>query len=95
MNDVNELRDILFDAIRRVKAGTLEIDKAESIRGLSAQVIETAKVEVAYLKATGGVSGTGFIAPAQPETPSLTTATGVKSVAQLPGGTKTTHTMRG
>lgn len=59
MNDnITALRAILFDTLRGVKAGTVELDKARTISDISARLIETAKVEVDYLRATGGGEST-------------------------------------
>jgi hypothetical protein len=43
MNDVTELRTLLFDTIRAVKAGDLAVDKAKAISELSGRVIEMAR----------------------------------------------------
>lgn len=53
-NDITALRAILFETLRGVKDGTVELDKARTISDISARLIETAKVEVNYLRATGG-----------------------------------------
>lgn len=53
-NDITALRAILFETLRGVKDGTVELDKARTISDISARLIETAKVEVDYLRATGG-----------------------------------------
>ncbi len=53
-NDITALRAILFETLRGVKDGTVELDKARTISDISARLIETAKVEVGYLRATGG-----------------------------------------
>lgn len=60
-NDVTELRDILFDAIRGVKDGTMDKEKADTIASLSQVLINSAKTEVDYIKATGGVKSTKFL----------------------------------
>lgn len=53
-NSMDELRSELFDALRKVKAGTLDLDKARTINELGKSLIDTAKVEVDYLRTTGG-----------------------------------------
>ena len=60
MNDdnINALRAALFEALRGVKAGTLELDKARAINELSKTLVDTARVEVAYLEATGNSRST-------------------------------------
>lgn len=59
-DDITALRAILFDTLRGVKAGTIELDKARAINDISARLIDTAKVEVDYLRATGG-GESGFL----------------------------------
>ena len=57
-NSMDELRTALFDAMRQVKAGTLDLDKARAINELGKSLIDTAKVEVDYLRTTGGGEST-------------------------------------
>jgi hypothetical protein len=53
-NDITALRKHLFEAIQGVKDGTLGLDDARAINELCKTITETAKVEVDYLRATGG-----------------------------------------
>ena len=64
-NNVNELRQILFESIRGVKDGTLDIEKAKAVADMSQVIINSAKIEVDYIKATGGVSGSTFLTDGQ------------------------------
>ena len=57
-NDITALRAALFEALRGVKTGTLELDKARAINELSKTLVDTARVEVAYLEATGNSRST-------------------------------------
>lgn len=63
-NDITELRNILFNTIRQLKDkdAPLDIERAKAINE-TAQVIiiNTAKVEVDYAKATGAITTTGFL----------------------------------
>lgn len=59
-NDINELREILFSTIRGVSSGKVKPDTARSVIDLSQMVIETAKVEILFLKETENKNGTGF-----------------------------------
>lgn len=52
-NNFKELRSILFDTLRDVKDGKMDVKKAKSISELSQTLINSAKVEVDYLKSTG------------------------------------------
>lgn len=52
-NNFKKLRSILFDTLRDVKNGKMDVKKAKSISELSQTLINSAKVEVDYLKSTG------------------------------------------
>lgn len=54
--NINDLRKTLFDTLQSVKAGTIDLDRAKAISELSQNIINTAKVEIEYLKAGGNVS---------------------------------------
>lgn len=58
--NIGDLRDLLFSAIEDVKAGTLAVDRAKVIGELAQVMVNTAKVEVDYAKATGQ-NGTVFL----------------------------------
>lgn len=60
---IDDLRTTLFAALQGVKDGTLDLDKARTINEIGKSIIDTAKVEVEYLKATGGGEST-FISSA-------------------------------
>lgn len=52
-NDINSLRDHLFNALAGLKDGSMDIDKAKAISDVAQTIINTAKVEVEFAKATG------------------------------------------
>lgn len=52
--DITSLREHLFSAIEGVRSGELDLDKARAINEIGKTIVDTAKVEVDYLKATGG-----------------------------------------
>lgn len=62
-NKVEDLRDHLFATLEALqdKETPMDIDRARAIADVSQTIINSAKVEVDYLKATGKISGTGFI----------------------------------
>lgn len=64
MNDIKELRTHLFDTLRglRDKNEPMDLDRARAVSEVAKTLIETAKVEVDYLRITGDTRGTGFIA---------------------------------
>ncbi len=63
-NNLDEVRDILMDTMRALKAGTLDIERATAIRETGQTLINSAKVEVDFLKVTGSQNETGFITEA-------------------------------
>lgn len=56
--DLTALREHLFAALQGVKDGTLDLDKARAMNELGKTLVDTAKVEVDYLRATGGGEST-------------------------------------
>lgn len=66
---IQDLRELLFDTIQGVKNGTVDTDKARVIGDLSQVMVNTAKVEVDFIKATNG-DDSGFLsAPDEEELP--------------------------
>ncbi len=64
-NGMNDLRDHLFAALERLNDDELtpeqlatEVEKAQAISNLSNSVINSAKAEVDFMKATGMISTT-------------------------------------
>ncbi len=57
---IDDLREHLFAALAGLKDGTVDIDKAKAISELSQTIINSAKVEVDYLKAVDG-GGSEFL----------------------------------
>jgi len=62
-NKIEDLRDHLFETIEALKDQDkpMELDRAKAISDVAQTIINSAKVEVEMLKATGGSSGSGFI----------------------------------
>ena len=75
-NDINALREHLFAALRGVKDGTLDLDKARAINEISKTITDTARVEVDFLRATGG-DASRFIGAAAGDKPLPPGVTGV------------------
>lgn len=69
MNDITELRQILFDALRGLndKENPLDLDRARATTDIAQTIINSARAEIEFIKVAGG-KGSGFIplAPAQP-----------------------------
>lgn len=62
VNDINELREILFASMRSLKKGASadDIALAKMQSDLAQTIINSVKVEVDFVRATGG-QGSGFI----------------------------------
>ena len=69
MNNVNDLRETLFDTMQMLKDGDekMDLDKAKTIEELAQVIINSAKVEVDFLKQTGNENGTGFLNAESPK----------------------------
>lgn len=52
--NIDDLRAALFATLEGVKAGTIDLDKARAVNEIGKTLIESAKVEVDYLRVTGG-----------------------------------------
>lgn len=62
-NKIEDLRNHLFSTIEALQDtdSPMPIDRAKTIADVAQVLVNSAKVEVDYLKATGGIKGTGFI----------------------------------
>lgn len=96
-NTINDLRDHLFAALEglRDKDQPMDIERAKAVADVAQTIINSAKVEVEYLKATGQDGGSGFIPlPAPDEGAHGTTRDPVKgtstTVSLLQGGMRRT-----
>ena len=67
---IDDLRRLLFDTIEAVKGGQMDITKASVTNDLSRTLVDTAKVEVDFLRVTKTDQST-FIVPAAPATTRL------------------------
>lgn len=57
--------------MNKLNGGEISVEDAKAITGLAQAMIGTAKVEVEFIKAVGGIAtGTGFI-PLEPKKPEL------------------------
>jgi len=88
--DIQALRKQLFDSLERLGGkiiDTKEIERAKAIAETAQTIINSAKVEVDFLKVTGG-QGSGFIPLAPPG--EVEPPTGL-SVVEKPGVRITRH----
>lgn len=106
-NDITGLRSTLFEILQDVKSGKMDLDRAKVANDTAQTIINTAKAEVDYMRATGNTTDTDFIPqalcvpaggralpPGQPAG-SRETAHGTATVQQIgAGATVTTHRMK-
>lgn len=59
-NKIDNLRDHLFETIELLKEGDIEIEKAQAIADIAQVIVNSAKVEVDFMKISSS-TGTGFI----------------------------------
>jgi hypothetical protein len=67
-NSLAELRAVLFETIRGVRAGSTDLDQARSVNALAQTLVDTGRLEVEYARATGSEIEAGFL-PAKAEPP--------------------------
>ena len=87
---ITELRTELFAALRGLsdKAAPMEIERAKAIADVAQTIINSAKVEVDFVKVAGG-KGSGFIPLAPP------VEGGATVIAERPGVRVTQHRLKG
>ncbi len=90
--DITTLRSALFDTLEalRRKEDPIEIERARAINDVAQTIINSAKVEIDYMKTTGK-TGSGFI----PELPAPAQAPKGDTVQPVAGGRVITHRMPG
>jgi hypothetical protein len=103
MNNITDLRQHLFDALRGLsdKQNPLDIDRAKAVAEVSQTIINSVRAETEHMKVTGQNTATGFI-PAQPASgrqpaiPVVIDPPDKPSMAdQLAGANVRTHKLRG
>ncbi len=60
-NNLQALNDLLFETLRGVKEGKIEITKAKAVNEISATIINNAKVQLDAIKITKGMGKAGDI----------------------------------
>ena len=79
-HNIADLRKKLFETLAAVKSGTLELDRARLVNEIGKTLIDSAKVEVDFIRATDG-SGSEFLGNAAKEEAPLKPM-GISSVFQ-------------
>jgi hypothetical protein len=59
-NKIEDLRDHLFEIIEMLKEDDMQLDKAKAIADIAQVIVNSAKVEVDFIKVVHG-NGSGFI----------------------------------
>jgi hypothetical protein len=84
---ISDLRAALFETLEALKSGAMDLDKARAINEIGKTLIDSAKVEVEFLRVTEG-DGSEFLAGEQQR---LTHANGSPAWP----GPVTRHTLQG
>ena len=71
-NKIDDLRDHLFETIEALKDPDkpMDIPRAKAVAEVARTIIDSAKVEVEFLKVTGAAKSTNFL-PVEPERPTI------------------------
>lgn len=98
MKTMDDLRSVIFDTIDDVRKSKIDAATARAISDLAQSVINSAKAEADYARATGQVVRSGLIStePAAPPLPAPTAAQPIAApTAAAPASVTRTHTERG
>jgi hypothetical protein len=60
---ISDLREIIFQTMEQLKAGTMDVDRAKQIANLGQVIVNSAVAETRFIKEKGG--GTNFISDNQ------------------------------
>jgi len=60
-NDITALRDALFATLAAIRDGSIDLDKAKAINDTAQTIINTAKVEVDFMRHTGAQVASNFV----------------------------------
>jgi hypothetical protein len=77
-NKIQDLRDHLFETLEalRDEDKPMDIARAQAVADVARVIVDSAKVEVQFIRATGTAASTGFLPeePVQPQRPVLRAA---------------------
>lgn len=65
MKNINDLRAALFETMADVRSGKLEVSQAKAVTDLAQTIVNTAKVEVEFIRVTDSTADSGFISKAE------------------------------
>ncbi len=62
-NKIEDLRNHLFETLEALKDDEkpMDVDRARAVAEVANVIVESAKVEVSFLKTTGALQSTGFL----------------------------------
>ena len=60
-NKITDLRDHLFETLERLKEGDIDIATAKAMADVGQVIINSAKIEIDFIRATGSTKDSGFI----------------------------------
>jgi hypothetical protein len=60
---IDDLRDHLFDTLAALRdpVKPMEVERAKAVADVARVIVDSAKVEVAFLNATGQIASSGFL----------------------------------
>lgn len=61
MPNIEDLRTHLFDALKGLKDKSMDIERARAIADVGRVLVDSAKVEVDFLRTTGALKSTAFL----------------------------------
>lgn len=95
MNNISDLRDQLFQTLAdlRNKDKPMDIERAKAIGEIAQTIINSAKVEIDYIKATDSTSTSTFIEQTKDTSIKPAASGGITTTKQLNGHTVRTHKM--
>jgi hypothetical protein len=85
MKTIGDLREHLFDQLERLKKSELDpmdLERAKAVANVGKVIVDSAKVEVQFLRTTKATQGSGFI-PAS-DAPALPAAAGAEKTKTGP-----------
>jgi GMP synthase-like glutamine amidotransferase len=73
-NRIDDLRNHLFETLEALKDKDepMDLDRAKAVAEVAKVLIETAKVEVDFMRVTNSTNGTGFLPDANEEAKPVT-----------------------
>jgi hypothetical protein len=60
-NKIEDLRNHLFETLERLKDGDIDVQTAKAMADVGQVIINSAKIEIDFIRATGSTRDTGFI----------------------------------